>query len=109
MLHFQHVKADLFEECMKPFELYDGLTVVFEPIYETGDHAYLSRISGNAVSGYLRCFGCDENWSETSDPERKSNNAVFKKSLKEIIKFLKNGNLGNKGILRIPGKVILKV
>lgn len=45
MLHFQHVKADLFEECMKPFELYDGLTIVFEPIYETGDHAYLSRIA----------------------------------------------------------------
>lgn len=104
MLHFQHVKADLFEECMKPFELYDGLTIVFEPIYETGDHAYLSRIAGNAVSGYLRCFGCDEDWSENCDPEWKPKKDVFTKSLNEIIKFLKNGNLGNKGILRIPGK-----
>lgn len=103
MLHLQYAKAELFSECMIPFQLSPDVSFSFTPKYEIGDHSYLCKISGNASSGFYRCFACNENFGDTSSLEWKPITSIFRKSLQEIIPFLKKEGTGKFGQLRIPG------
>lgn len=103
MIFFSGIKSDMFLDCKKPFQLRPDLQIQFVPRYCIGDHSYLCKSQGNASSGHFRCFACAEDFSLKEEPVWKPKEKMFKKSLKDIVEYLKKNKAGDYGIEFIPG------